>query len=65
MTLKDIYDNRSLLEGLQGVYRITNIINGKSYVGQSKDIKKRIKGHFSNCFNGKTALRLLPRMRKP
>lgn len=29
-----------------GIYKITNIINGKSYIGQSINIDKRIKEHF-------------------
>lgn len=30
-----------------GVYKITNSLNGKSYIGQSKDIKKRFNTHKS------------------
>lgn len=29
-----------------GIYKITNLINGKIYIGQSVDIDKRIKDHF-------------------
>lgn len=34
-----------------GIYKITNIINNKSYIGQSINIEKRIKEHFwkANC----------------
>lgn len=32
-------------KGLTGIYKISNIINGKVYVGQSLDIKNRWKGH--------------------
>ena len=28
-----------------GIYKYTNIINGKSYIGQSTDIRKRHKNH--------------------
>ena len=28
-----------------GIYKITNLINNKSYVGQSKNIKKRWNQH--------------------
>jgi len=34
-----------------GIYKITNQINNKSYIGQSKDIKKRLNKHKSTCFN--------------
>lgn len=30
-----------------GIYRYTNLINGKRYIGQSIDIEKRYKGHLS------------------
>ena len=36
-----------------GIYKITNKINNKSYIGQSIDIDNRIKTHFKNCFNEK------------
>jgi len=32
-----------------GVYVISNIVNGKKYVGQSRDIRRRIKQHFINA----------------
>lgn len=35
-----------------GIYKITNLINGHSYIGMSKDIEKRIKEHFSHGLNG-------------
>lgn len=31
-----------------GIYKITNINNNKTYIGQSVDIDKRINAHFSN-----------------
>lgn len=31
-----------------GIYKITNTINGKMYIGQSVDIEKRISSHFCN-----------------
>ena len=35
-----------------GIYKITNLINGKVYIGQSINIEKRIKEHFykAKCF---------------
>lgn len=36
-----------------GVYRILNQANGRSYVGQSTDIKKRIAQHFSDLRAGR------------
>lgn len=37
-----------------GIYKIENLINGKVYIGQSKDIDKRIKHHFTEAaFNEK------------
>lgn len=32
---------------ISGIYKITNMINGKSYIGQSNDIKRRWKEHRS------------------
>ena len=37
-----------------GIYKIENLINGKVYIGQSKDIDKRVKHHFvDSAFNEK------------
>lgn len=36
-----------------GIYKITNTINNKSYIGQSVDINKRWNNHRSSCFNRK------------
>lgn len=36
---------------ISGIYKITNNINGKSYIGQSIDIKKRWREHKSASFN--------------
>lgn len=36
-----------------GIYKITNKINGKIYIGQSIDIHKRIKEHFWKAMNKK------------
>lgn len=36
-----------------GIYKITNIINGKTYIGQSVNIEKRFKTHKTNAFNKK------------
>ena len=34
-----------------GIYKITNLINGKSYIGQSVNIQKRFNAHKSVAFN--------------
>lgn len=34
-----------------GIYRITNLVNGKSYIGQSVNIRKRLNRHKSAAFN--------------
>lgn len=34
-----------------GIYKFTNKINGKSYIGQSINLEKRKKEHEHNCFN--------------
>lgn len=34
-----------------GIYKITNLINGKVYIGQSRDISKRWNAHRSRAFN--------------
>lgn len=36
-----------------GIYKITNVINGHSYIGLSKNIEKRIREHISHGINGK------------
>ena len=36
-----------------GIYKITNIINGKTYIGQSVNIEKKFKTHKTNAFNKK------------
>lgn len=32
---------------VSGIYKITNLVNGKVYIGQSKDVLRRFKEHFS------------------
>ena len=34
-----------------GIYKITNLVNGKSYIGQSVNIQKRFNAHKSVAFN--------------
>lgn len=36
---------------MTGIYKITNLINGKSYIGQSINIQKRFNAHKSIAFN--------------
>ena len=36
-----------------GIYKITNKINNKIYIGQSIDIKERWKQHFYKAYNKK------------
>ena len=33
-----------------GIYKITNNLNGKSYIGLSKNIQRRVKEHFNKAF---------------
>ncbi len=35
---------------MRGIYKITNLINGNSYIGQSKNINFRLKTHFKKAF---------------
>lgn len=34
-----------------GIYKITNLINGKCYIGQSRDINKRLNAHKTSAFD--------------
>lgn len=36
-----------------GIYKITNNINGKFYIGRAKNIEKRWRAHKTNCFDPK------------
>lgn len=45
---------------MQGIYKITNRINNKCYIGQSVDIKARLAHHKSDAYNEK-----LPKYRYP
>lgn len=36
------------IEAKPGIYKLTNILNGKSYIGKSTDIKKRIADHMKS-----------------
>ena len=36
---------------MQGIYMLTNKVNGKSYIGKSKDIENRMKQHKNDSFN--------------
>ena len=35
-----------------GIYKITNIINGKCYIGQSTDLAQRIRKHIKTLLKG-------------
>lgn len=37
--------------GLCGIYKITNLVNGKVYIGLSKDITKRLKTHLTQLIS--------------
>lgn len=37
------------IEAQPGIYKITNINNGKAYIGKSTDIKKRLADHFKSA----------------
>lgn len=39
---------------MTGIYKITNLINNKIYIGQSVNIEKRWKTHQTNAFNEKS-----------
>ena len=45
---------------LTGIYKITNNINGKSYIGQSVNIQKRFNNHKSAAFNPNNRLYEFP-----
>ena len=39
---------------MTGIYKITNTVNNKVYIGQSTNIEKRFGEHKRNAFNPKT-----------
>jgi group I intron endonuclease len=41
------------LQGESGIYKITNIISGKIYIGCTSNIKNRKRGHYHDLRNGK------------
>lgn len=41
------------MDKIQGIYKITNLINGKCYIGKSEDIDYRKKKHFKELAEGK------------
>ena len=45
---------RACIEDKPGIYKITNIDNGKCYIGKSTNIKKRITDHFKSSIGIKT-----------
>lgn len=42
------------MEGVSGIYKITNVINGKFYIGSSLNIKNRWQGHRGLLNKGKS-----------
>lgn len=42
------------IEDKAGIYKITNLENGKSYVGKSTNVKKRLQDHFKSSVGIKT-----------
>ena len=46
-----------------GIYKITNKLNGKSYIGQSRNINRRWQSHKRDCFNLKKQSYLYNSMR--
>ncbi len=41
---------------MMGIYKITNIKNGKTYIGQTNNIKRRFSEHRQNAAHGRTPL---------
>lgn len=50
--LKDV---KSSEWNYSGIYKITNIVNGKCYIGQSINIKQRLIKHYNNFLNHQEA----------
>ncbi len=45
--------SKKLMTKTQGIYKITNIVNGKFYIGSSVNLKNRLANHFSKLRNNK------------
>ena len=43
------------MEIICGIYKITNLVNNKVYIGQSTNILKRFNAHKSRAFNPKNS----------
>lgn len=41
------------LKNISGIYKIVNTVNGKFYVGSSKDLRKRKRRHYNDLLNNK------------
>ena len=50
--IEELFRAASLIEGERGVYRIENSIDGRSYIGSSSDVGKRLRGHITQLRNG-------------
>lgn len=55
MATISVYAYNFIPKNLIGIYSILNIQNGKRYIGQSIDIRKRISAHFRSNRRSKTA----------
>lgn len=51
-SLTSLLDGARLLLGVNGVYRITNKVDQRSYIGSSSDVGKRLRRHFSSLRAG-------------
>lgn len=49
----DFLDNVPYTYSVSGIYKITNIINGHSYIGKSNNIRKRLLAHIYEAKNDK------------
>lgn len=50
LTLADLY-HFSKCNVIAGIYKVTNLINGKYYIGQSLNVIKRLKEHKNDAYN--------------
>ena len=53
MCKDNLNEKTNLDKGNVGIYKITNVVNGKVYIGSSKDIEFRFNRHKSNLKRNK------------